>query len=103
VDVGEGGLLGALLEGLFNAGAGFKGNLTGKNEPLAALFGEVTGRYLVSTNSPGELEKYCRETNTPFKSLGECGGNEVIFDNYKFDLAQLKNCYENSIAKEIEN
>jgi phosphoribosylformylglycinamidine synthase len=100
VDVSEGGLLGALLEGLFNGGAGFRGALIGETEPLKALFGEITGRYIVSTDNAQEFEKHCK---APYKLLGECTGSEVVFDGYKFKLDELCNCYNNSIAKEIEN
>jgi len=100
VDASEGGLLGAVLEGLFNGNIGFKGNLINKTEPLKALFGEITGRYVVSTDNPKEFEKHCK---APFKRLGECQGNEIIFDNYRFKLNELNDLYKNSIAKEIEN
>ena len=104
VDVSEGGLLGALLEGLFNGNIGFEGNLIHNNtKPLKALFGEITGRYIVSTKDAEGLEIYCKMTNTPYKKLGVCKGTEIIFDGYRFDLQVLKNSYMNSIAKEIES
>ena len=100
VDVGEGGLLGAVLEGLFNGNVGFEGNLINQIEPLKALFGEVTGRYVVSTGNPTEFEKHCK---APFKRLGECRGTEVVFDGYRFKLNELSDLYQNSIAEEVEN
>lgn len=97
-DVSEGGLLGAVLEGLFNGGCGFKGDLIVNTEPLKALFGEITGRYVVSTSDPKGFEKHCR---APYRRLGKCGGGEIIFDGMRFDLSELKDLYENSIERDI--
>lgn len=103
IDVGEGGLLGALLEGLFNGNTGFKGNIIDNTEPLRALFGEITGRYVVSTTNSSEFEAYCKEKFVPYRLLGECQGDKITFDGYSFDLMSLKSLYLNSISKEVEN
>lgn len=103
IDVSEGGLLGALLECLFNGETGFEGNLIDIQDELKALFGEITGRYLVSTKNPENLEMYVKSNNIPYKLLGKCTGNRIAFNNYNFDLKKLKNLYESTIVKEIES
>lgn len=104
VDVGEGGLLGALLEGLFNANSGFDGSLIKTKNPLVSLFGEITGRYLVSTNNENDFEKICDSCKVPVLKLGKANSsNEIIFDGYKFNNEKLKNVYQSVIEKEINN
>ncbi|MCL2032087.1 MAG: phosphoribosylformylglycinamidine synthase subunit PurL [Methanomassiliicoccaceae archaeon] len=99
-DVSEGGLLGAVLEGSFLGDSGFTGDLIGTVEPLKALFGEITGRYVVSTADPAEFERHCK---APYKRLGKCGGSDITFNGFSFDLEELKHLYENSIEEEIGN
>lgn len=104
VDVSEGGILGALLEGLFNAKSGFSGDLITTKNPLISLFGEITGRYLVSVKDEQEFEKICSQNNVPFSKLGKTtNSDEISFNEYKFSLNKLKNVYSTVIAKEIEN
>lgn len=104
VDVSEGGLIGALLEGLFNGNSGFIGNLIKTSNHLIALFGEITGRYLVSTDNEDELEKICAKNDVPFMKLGKTNNeNKISFNGYNFDLEKLKNTYETIIAKDLEN
>lgn len=104
VDVSEGGLIGALLEGLFNGNSGFIGNLIKTSNHLIALFGEITGRYLVSTDNEDELEKICVKNDVPFMKLGKTNNeNKISFNGYNLDLEKLKNTYETIIAKDLEN
>lgn len=104
VDVGEGGILGALLEGLFNANSGFNGKLITTQNPLVSLFGEITGRYIVSTNNETGFEQICTNNNISYQKLGRTNdSNDITFDGYNFNLKQLKNTYSNVIEKEIEN
>lgn len=104
VDVSEGGLLGALLEGLFNGNSGFNGDLITTQSPLVSLMGEITGRYLISTDNENELENICTKNNVPFLKLGQTKtGNEISFNVYNFSLEKLKNIYENIIEKDIES
>jgi phosphoribosylformylglycinamidine (FGAM) synthase-like enzyme len=60
VDVAEGGLLGALLEGLFNGNIGVIADIIPQNtqDELKILFGEITGRYLISGKNASDIEKY---------------------------------------------
>lgn len=103
IDVSEGGTLGALLEGLFNGNSGFDGSLIFTNDPLVSLFGEITGRYLLSTDDEIRFEKYCIENSVPFQKLGVTKQNdEILFNGCKFSLEKLKRFYETSIEKEIE-
>lgn len=104
IDVGEGGLLGALFEGLFNANSGFSGNLINTQNSLIALFGEITGRYLISTDNESEFERICTQNNVPFLQLGSTNSNdEISFNGHNFSLRKLKNTYETVIEKEIAN
>lgn len=104
VDVSEGGLIGALLEGLFNGNVGFSGKLIHISKQLVALFGEITGRYLISTQSEKKLEKICMDNKVPVLKLGKAvQSDEILFDGYKFSLEKLKRFYQTSIEKEIEN
>lgn len=108
VDVSEGGLLGALLEGLFNAksefNVGFNGDLINQSDALNQLFGEITGRYLISTTNGEEVEKICIDNKVPCLKLGKTNNqDEISFNGYKFSLNKLKNTYANIIAKEMES
>lgn len=104
VDVSEGGVLGALLEGLFNGNSGFSGNLIFTENPLISLFAEITGRYLVSSKKDTKFERYCIENNVPFARFGKTNGTlQLNFDGYTFDVDKLKNTYKTIIEKEIEN
>lgn len=104
IDVSEGGILGALLEGLFNGNCGFQGNLINTKNKLISLLGEITGRYLISTDNENELLKYCVDNSVPLFKLGKANNSdEILFDGYNFSLKKLKNVYSNVIEKEITN
>jgi len=101
IDISEGGIFGALFEGIKGGNTGFKGNLIFSNDPEKALFGEITGRYLFSTQKPQEVKKFLEENNIPFKELGICTGNKLEFDGYSFELDKLFSLYENAVESEI--
>lgn len=104
VDVSEGGILGALFEGLFNANSGFEGSLISTKNPLISLFGEITGRYLVSTHNENELEKISAKNGVQALKLGKTNNSgEISFDGYKFNLTDLKNTYQTVIEKDVNN
>lgn len=104
VDVSEGGILGALLEGLFNGNAGFEGELITTKNPLISLFGEITGRYIVSTNNDSELLNICLNNNVPVIKLGKTSNSgEISFDGHKFNITKLKNTYETIIERDVNN
>lgn len=104
IDVSEGGILGALLEGLFNGHSGFEGKLITTQDPFISLFGEITGRYIISTNNDLELLNTCLNNNVPVLKLGKTtNSGEISFDGYKFNLAKLKNTYETIIEKDVNN
>lgn len=104
IDVSEGGILGALLEGLFNGNSGFEGKLITTKDPLVALFGEITGRYIISTNDDSELLKTCLNNNIPLLKLGKTSNSgEISFDGHKFNLSKLKNTYETIIERDVNN
>lgn len=108
IDVSEGGMLGALLEGLFNANSGFEGKLIAtKNSvisPLIQLLGEITGRYLISTQKAKEFEQICKNNSVQFLKIGKTNNTDkILFDGYEFSLTKLKNIYETSIEKDLNN
>lgn len=104
IDVSEGGILGALFEGLFASNSGFEGSLIKTKDPLISLFGEVTGRYLISTDKEQEVLKYCIEHHVPLFKLGMTNKTDIIsFDGYEFILSKLKEKYLTVIEKEINN
>lgn len=104
VDVSEGGILGAVLEGLFNGNSGFEGSLITTKNPLIALFGEITGRYIISTSNDSELLNTCLRNNVPVLKLGQTNNSgEISFDGYKFNLSKLKNTYETIIERDVNN
>src|SRR5574344_2952258 len=104
VDVSNGGIFGALLIGLFNGNSGFEGSLISTKNHLISLFGEITGRYLVSTKNKSSLEKICNENNVLFKHLGKTFVSDKIFiDEYEFSLNKLKNIWGTSIKRTLEH
>ena len=104
IDVSEGGIIGALMEGLFNGNSGFEGKLITTKNPLVSLFGEITGRYIISTNNDSELLNTCLNNNIPVLKLGKTNNSsEILFDGYKFNLSKWKNIYETIIEKDVNN
>jgi len=108
IDVSEGGVLGALLEGLFNSNSGFRGKLINSKNELISLFGEITGRYLISTENENkfenEFEKICKNNGVTSLKLGKTNDSDkILFDGYEFSLKKLKNIYETSIEKALNN
>lgn len=106
IDVSEGGIFGALLEGLFNSdsNSGFEGSLIRTKDPLISLFGEITGRYLISTENEQEVLKYCIEHHVPLFKLGITNNTgKISFDGCKFDINELKEKYLTVIEEEINN
>jgi phosphoribosylformylglycinamidine synthase len=102
VDVSEGGLFGALFEGLIQGNTGFNGNLLFNTEPEVALFGEIPGRYVISTNQKKETLDLLNKNNIPYTELGVCGGAHISFNGYNLANEELFGMYNNSIANEME-
>lgn len=104
IDVSEGGIFGALSEGLFNGNSGFEGKLITTKDPIVGLFGEITGRYIISTNNDAELLNTCLNNNVPVLKLGKTSNSgEISFDGYKFNLSKLKDTYETIIERDVNN
>ena len=102
VDVSESGLFGAVFEGVRNGNTGFKGSLIFCKDQEKALLGEVTGRYVISTNEPEKAEKILQSKQVQYKILGNCVDNVFEFDGNSFDLKKLFNLYDKSIELEME-
>jgi len=108
IDVSKGGALGALIIALSNStktgvNIGFKVNPaaeTFKFPDLNLLFGEITGRYLVSTTDIKNAEDYLNKTNTPYEILGKADETGILDLNYtKINLGELCEIYENSLER----
>ncbi len=101
VDVSEGGLVGAVFEGVRKGNTGFKGYIMGDIDKKAkekALFGEINGRYVLSTN---EIDRLEHELDVPYRILGKCADGKFRFDGYDLDLSTLYDLYDNSIELEM--
>lgn len=96
LDVSYGGIIGALLEGLFNANSGFKSI---QNSAGILFRQHEIGCYVISTDNENELEKICKTNNIPYQKLGKTNNTDKIrMDGCEFSLKKLKNSYMNSIA-----
>ncbi|OGH98677.1 MAG: phosphoribosylformylglycinamidine synthase II [Candidatus Melainabacteria bacterium GWF2_32_7] len=100
-DISELGIFGALFEGLKLGNTGFVGQLIDCNDPEKALFGEITGRYLISSSKIDEVRKILAESVIPYRELGICSGNKLEFDGYTFDNKELFKLYEEAIELEM--
>lgn len=98
VDVSEGGLFGAIFEGIKQGNTGFKGDLINVSDPEKALFGEITGRYVISTSQPEEVIK---KLQIPYRVLGICTNNHMEINGISLDLQKMFQLYDNSIALEM--
>lgn len=104
VDVSQGGALISLFEVLFKGNAGFEGDLITTEDVLTSLFGEITGRYIISVCNEAEFEKICKENKIDFKKMGKTNSlNKIKFNGFDFDKNELENDYKNELQKEIES
>jgi phosphoribosylformylglycinamidine synthase len=102
VDVSEGGLFGAVFEGVKSGNTGFKGSLVFCKDEEKALFGEITGSYVISTSEPEKVKKSLEAKQTQYKILGLCVDECFEFDDYEFDTQKLFDLYDKSIESEME-
>lgn len=101
VDVSEGGLFGAVFEGLLKGNTGFKGNLIFSDDHEKSLFGEIAGSYVISTNNIDTVINILKDNSISFRQLGQCTDNMLEFDGYKINVQNLFNLYKNSIELEM--
>ncbi len=101
VDVSEGGLFGAVFEGIKNGNTGFTGSLVNIENKEKALFGEITGRYVISTAEPEKVRQLLDSNRINHRELGMCEDNRLEFDGYFLDPAQLYYLYDSSIELEM--
>lgn len=109
IDVSKGGTMGSLMIMLFNSlqdarfddAVSSKIGFSGAFAPdIDALFGEITGRYLISTCSEGSVEKYLIKKSIPFKKLGKTNRTGFLDLGFtKINLAELWEIYENSLER----
>ncbi len=79
-DVSSGGLAVALAECTFAGGehVGARVELEEGMRPDALLFGESTGRVVVSTRDPAGLEAAARSARVPARRIGRSGGERLV-------------------------
>ncbi len=81
-DVSSGGLAVALAECTFSASArspvGARVWLCDRMRPDVLLFGEATGRVIVSSGDPEVLLRAAREADVPAQTIGETGGERLV-------------------------
>ena len=105
IDVSKGGTLGALLILLFNSikshpRLGFKGNFIPN---IHLLFGETTGRYLISTKNDNDVQKYLKKHKIPYQILGKADCTGVLdFGFTKIRTLELNDIYQNSLERKFE-
>jgi phosphoribosylformylglycinamidine synthase II len=81
-DVSDGGLAVALCESAFRGGSGFDvAAPDDRLRPSSLLFGESTGRCLVSfaPEAEAQLRRRAAEADVPFALLGKVGGDRMVF------------------------
>lgn len=101
MDVSEGGLFGAVFEGILRGNTGFSGSLVFSNDEEKALFGEISGRYVISTTSVDMLKVYLNMRKIPYKLLGKCCKDVLEIDQQEFDIHELFDLYNNAIKQEM--
>lgn len=104
IDVSKGGNFGALLILLFNSikkysKLGFSGNFI---PDINLLFGEITGRYLISTQNKNEVQKYLLKLNIPYEIMGHTNNTGVLDTGFtKIRLEELNEIYQNSFSRKV--
>ncbi len=101
IDISEGGLFGALFEGLKSGNSGFESILNDSEITEKVLFGEITGRYLISVKDTNQTEKLLNNNKIPYKKLGKCTGNNIKLGNIALNLAELTDLYDKTIELEM--
>ena len=109
IDVQRGGLTGAVLTLLFNSGCGLNGNfeeynVSDENIKLKLMFGEITGRYIISTKNETGAVKYLKKNKIPHKILGTVTKEpDLKIFNRSYNLIKLKEKYMNAVKNKMEN
>lgn len=96
------GVFGALFKAIIKNKVGFVGDLKFSDDMLASLFGEITGRYIVSTNQEKKLENLLTKSDILFKKLGTCEGHNLVFNGLIFNLEEFIYKYKTSIDEEMQ-
>ena len=100
-DVSKGGIFISLFEILYNSDIGFKGSLTNGIKSQKLLFGEITGRYIISSKT--DIENELKGYNIPFKMLGKSKKDTLEFDGFSFKIKELFEIYKNAFETELKN
>ncbi|MCB9307184.1 MAG: phosphoribosylformylglycinamidine synthase subunit PurL [Lewinellaceae bacterium] len=81
-DVSDGGVFAALLESAMPRGIGFEVKSNPAVRKDAWLFGEAQSRVIVTvrTEQAEAFERFLKDENAPFESLGIVTGQKLIFD-----------------------
>ncbi len=109
-DVSDGGLAVALAECCFTGDAqvGAEVALTDTIRADALLFGESTGRVIVSSAAPERLQALAAECGVPARRIGSTGGDRLRIAPGAGDpwidarVAALRACWANAIPRRLE-
>ncbi len=99
INVGKGGIFGAIFKGLIKNNLGFSGNLINASNPEISLFGEIQNQYLISTKETKLTEEFLNLYKIPYRQLGIVNGEEITFDEIIIEKEKAFNLYKNSINK----
>ncbi len=98
-DVSKGGVFISLFEMLYNCNIGFTGSLTDGIKSQKLLFGEITGRYIISSKT--DITEVLKGYKIPFKLLGKSHKDTLEFDGFSFKIKELFEIYENALETEL--
>ena len=95
-DISDGGLLVALTEMSMKNNIGYKVNIT-KENLNSYLFGEDQARYAVAIEKSKieEVRSFLIDKNIFFEEIGQTNKDNIIFNDEKISVAELRDLYEN--------
>ncbi len=100
-DISKGGLFISLFELLHNAKKGFKGDIINIKEGQKALFGEITGRYIITSHRT--LEEEMKKNLIPYRFLGKIQSETLEFNDFRFNIKELFDIYEKAFESELNS
>jgi len=95
-DISDGGLLVALTEMSMKNNIGYKINIA-KENLNSYLFGEDQARYAVAIEKSKieEVRSFLIDKNIFFEEIGQTNKDNIIFNDEKISVAELRDLYEN--------
>ena len=94
-DLSDGGLIAAAAEMALASGVGVRLELAPNPSPLAQLFGEDQGRYLLAVADPGPVLDAARAAGVTAKVIGRAGGADLgVAELFDLPLNNLRAAHE---------